>query len=304
MTRSRAGLGALVLAGVTWGTSGTLGTLLTRSSGLPMLAVGGYRIAVGGVLVLAFIVLTRQLRLPRRRSGWLRVLGIAGCSALYQAAFFSAIGSIGVAFATLVAIGSAPIMVLLVDAATGRHRVDLRLGATLAMALVGLILLVGAPPSGMATGALVRGVLLALLAGAGFAGISLIGARPEPDFQNLTGTALAFLLGGTGVLALAAASGPVTFSLTPRSVILMITLGLAAAVAYLAYLQGLRTQSSTTGVLISLLEPLTAAIVAAIVLGEWLTVPALCGAGLLLGAVALTATGRAAGAPPRERTVG
>ncbi|WP_432559075.1 DMT family transporter [Granulicoccus sp. GXG6511] len=286
------GLGALVIAGIAWGSSGTLGTLLTRSSGLSLMAAGGYRIAVGGLLVAAFVLVTRQLRLPTRRAGWVRVFGIAGCSALYQVAFFTAIGSIGVALSTLVAIGSAPILVLLVDAATGRHRLDLRSVGTVAMALGGLVLLVGTPPLGVTPNALLGGVGLALLAGVGFAGISLLGGRPEPDFQNLTGTALAFLIGGVVVLLLASVVGPVTFTPTPRSLLLVVALGLVpTAVAYLAYLHGLRTHSSTTGVLVSLLEPLTAALLAAILLGEWLTTPALVGAALLLGAVTLTATG-------------
>ncbi|MDO5500630.1 MAG: DMT family transporter [Propionibacteriaceae bacterium] len=305
MSRGGAGLGALVVAGIAWGSSGTLGTLLARSSGLPLLAIGGYRIAVGGLLVGAFILATRQLQLPRRRAGWLRVLAIAACSALYQVSFFTAIGLIGVALATLVAIGSAPIMVLVVDAATGRHRLGLRLLATLAMAVAGLVLLVGTPPSGVGADALLRGGVLALAAGSGFAGISLIGARPASDFQNLTGTALAFGIGGLGVLLIAASRGTVTFAPTPTAIGLVVALGLIpTAIAYLAYLQGLRTQSSTTGALVSLLEPLTAALLAALVLGERLTIPTLAGAALLLGAVALTATGSRTRTPPAAGALG
>lgn len=292
-TQGRADFVALVVAGVSWGFSGTLGTLLNRTSALPLLTVAGYRIAVGGVLILTVILLTRQIRLPHHRGGWTRVLVIAACSAVYQLGFFAAIGHIGVALATLVAIGSAPIMVLVVDAALGRQLVTGRLLLTIAVALVGLVLLVGAPPAGIDVPSLVRGALLALLAGAGFAGISLVGSRPEPDFHHSTGTALSFLIGGTIVLAFAATQGPILFAPTPQSILLAIALGLVpTAIAYLAYLRGLRSHSSTTGVLVSLLEPITATTLAATVLGERLTLPALAGAALLLGAVALTATSR------------
>lgn len=292
-TQSRADLVALVVAGVSWGFSGTLGTLLNRSSGLPLLSVAGYRIAVGGLLIMLVIGVTRHVRLPRHRSGWTRVLVIGGCSAIYQLGFFAAIGHIGVALATLVAIGSAPIMVLIVDAALGRQLVTARLILTIAIALVGLVLLIGAPPTDITTAGLVKGALLALLAGAGFAGISLVGSRPEPDFHHSTGTALAFLLGGAVVLGFASTRGAVFFPPGPTSILLAIALGLIpTAVAYLAYLRGLRSHSSTTGVLVSLLEPITAATLAAVVLGERLTVPALAGAALLLGAVALTTTSR------------
>ncbi|MDO5683022.1 MAG: EamA family transporter [Propionibacteriaceae bacterium] len=290
-TRSTAGLGALVVAGIAWGFSGTLGTLLAVSSGLSMLAIGGYRIAVGGVLVAVFILATRQVRLPRRRSGWARVFGIATCSAVYQVSFFTAVGSIGVALATLIAIGSAPVLVVAIDVVTGRHRLSVRLAVVWVMAVVGLLLLVGTPPPGVSSEALVRGGLLALTAGAGFAGISLIGARPEPDFHNLTGMALAFGIGGAGTLLVAAVRGTIGFAPTPSAIALVLALGLIpTAIAYLAYLHGLRTQSSTTGVLVSLLEPLTAALLAAWVLAERLTPPGLFGAALLLGAVVLIST--------------
>ena len=53
---------------------------------------------------------------------------------------------------------------------------------------------------------------------------------------------------------------------------LVLALGLVpSAVAYLSYFRGLRTQSSTTGSLVSLLEPLTATTLATVVLGERLS---------------------------------
>ncbi len=286
-----AGLGWLALAGVSWGTSGTLGTLLRAASGLGFLAVAGYRIAVGGLLILGFVAVTRSARWPRTRAGWTRVGAMALTAGAFQWAFFSAISLIGVAMATLITIGSTPIMVLAVEAASGRQRLNGRLALTLAIAAAGLGLLVGTPPDGRAADALLPGVASALAAGACFAAISLLGARPEPDYHDLTGTGLAFVAGGVAVLGLAAATGPVGFEPSWASAALLLALGLVpSAVAYLAYLRGLRTQSGTTGALMSLLEPVTATILATVVLGERLTPPALAGAALLLAAVALAST--------------
>ena len=121
---------------------------------------------------------------------------------------------------------------------------------TLAIAAAGLGLLVGTPPDGRAADALLPGVASALAAGACFAAISLLGARPEPDYHDLTGTGLAFVAGGVAVLGLAAATGPVGFEPSWASAALLLALGLVpSAVAYLAYLRGLRTQSGTTGAL-------------------------------------------------------
>ena len=77
----------------------------------------------------------------------------------------------------------------------------------------------------------------------------------------------------------------------------MVALGLIpSAIAYLAYLRGLRTQSSTTGVMVALLEPLTGAALAFLVLGERLSAGGLVGAALLLAAVVLSS--RREAAPP------
>ena len=290
---------ALVVAGVAWGTSGTLGTLLVAATGLPFLSVAGYRILVGGALLTLLALALRRFRPPRTRRGWGRLVAVAAASAVYQLAFFSAVGVVGVSIATLVAIGSAPVFVLTADLASGRQRLRPRLVAALGCTAAGLVLFMGTPPAGIAPAAALLGCGLAVIAGAAFAVISLLGARPEPDFDTLTGTAGSFVLGGCAVLVVAAlAGGPVGFAPTPAALTWVLLLGLIpSALAYAAYFVGLGSQSSTTGVLVSLLEPVTGAILAAVVLGERLGVAGLVGAALLLGAVALVAWPSRGGGP-------
>lgn len=287
----RLGVLALVIAGVSWGTSGTLGTLLARESGLPFLSVAAYRILGGGLLLGVYGLAARRFRPPQTRAGWLRVVVLGSTSALFQITFFSAIAAVGVSVATLVAIGSAPVFVLVIDLITRRQRIHPRLVAALACTAVGLVLFMGSPPEGISPAAALLGCGLAVLGGAAFAGISLMGARPDPDFDDLTGTALAFGGGGLLVLGVAAVDGgPVAFHPTPSALLWALLLGLIpSAVAYLAFLTGLRAHSSTTGVLVSLLEPVTGATLAALVLGERLRLHTLVGAGLLLAAVVLAA---------------
>jgi len=298
VTHPRTGLGWLVLAGVTWGTSGTLGVLLRAESGLSLLPAGGYRILVGGMLILGFVLLTGRLRLPTTASAWRRVAALGLASGLYQVTFFSSIGYVGIAVTTLVTIGSTPVMVLAVEALTGRVRLTGRLALALAAALVGLVLLAGSPPEGIALGDALIGAGLSLVAGASFAAISLLGANPDPGFDDATGTGLAFVGGGLVILAVASLFGPIGFAVTPLALVWVVALGLVpSAVAYLSYLRGLRTQSGTTGSLVALLEPLTATTLAAIVFREWLTPVAALGAGLLLAAVVLTTIGPRSGVP-------
>ncbi len=298
VTHHRTGLGWLVLAGVTWGTSGTLGVLLRGESGLSLLPAGGYRILVGGLLILAFVLLTRRLRMPRTTSAWRRVAGLGLASGLYQITFFSSIGYIGIAVTALVTIGSTPIMVLAIETLTGRVKLTGRLALALAAALVGLVLLAGSPPAGLPVRDALIGATLSLVAGASFAAISLLGANPDPDFDDATGTGLAFVGGGIVVLAVATLFGPIGFTVTPLAILWVVLLGLVpSAVAYLSYLRGLRTQSGTIGSLVALLEPVTATTLAALVFAEWLTPLAALGAALLLAAVVLTTLGSGTSVP-------
>ena len=67
------------------------------------------------------------------------------------------------------------------------------------------------------------------------------------------------------------------------------------AAAYVLYFVGLRTVASGTAALVALLEPITAALLGAVLLGEHLGVTGIAGAALIVVAVLVTAT-----APARD----
>jgi len=74
-TRSTTGRWFLVLAGTLWGTGGLTGSLLARTADLAAPAVASFRLGVGGLLILAFLALTRR-PLPRGRLDGPRLLPI------------------------------------------------------------------------------------------------------------------------------------------------------------------------------------------------------------------------------------
>jgi DME family drug/metabolite transporter len=213
-------------------------------------------------------------------------------AALFQASYFTAVSLTSVSLATLVTIGSSPVLVLLVS----RRRAGRRQFRAVVLALVGLALLVGLPadaPAAPDAGAVLAGSAFALLAAAGFSLMTLLAARPVPGLDEATTTGLGFTIGGALLLPVAAATAGVGFAVDAGSVALLVALGLVpTAVAYTCYFRGLRSASAGVGVLMALLEPLTAAVLAALLLGDRLGVPGIVG-GLLLGA-ALVLTARSA----------
>ena len=111
------GLGLIALAAVSWGTTGSVTTLLvTRAEATP-LVVGAARVLVAAVLLLVAAWVSRRRRAwvtggrqPARRDAW-RWVALGACMAAFQATYFTAVTRAGIAVTALVAICSAPIMI-------------------------------------------------------------------------------------------------------------------------------------------------------------------------------------------------
>jgi DME family drug/metabolite transporter len=294
--RAGAGLLYLVMSGLLWGTGGLTGSLLSQVSGLSAISVAACRLTVGGVLIVVFLLVTGR-SWPSGRAAWARITAIGALAALYQGCYFTAVSLTSVPLATLVAIGTAPVIVLGVERVTGRRAG--RLAAVAAcLALAGLGLLVGLP-SGFSESAVLSSAGMAALAATGFAAVSLIGAKPVPGLDDLTVTGFGFALGGLVLIPLAAAIGGLSFRPGLEAAGLLIALGVGpTAVAYTFYFRGLRTAAASTGALLALLEPLTGTVLATLILGERLSATGIAGAVILAAAVILTAVG-ARGEPAR-----
>ncbi|MEE6257895.1 DMT family transporter [Plantactinospora sonchi] len=288
--RPGTGLALLVVSASLWGTGGLTGSLLSRDADLSPVAVAGYRLCVGGGLIVAFLLLTGR-RLPQGRPAWSRIVVLGALAAVYQVCYFAAVALTSVSLATLVTIGAAPVLVLAGEAVAGRRPADRRAVGITAVALAGLALLIGLPSGGFGTLAVLSGAGLALVSAAGFAAITLVGARPVATLDDLAGTGLGFSAGGLLVALVAGSTVGLGFSPDPGTVGLLLALGIGpTAVAYLLYFRGLRTVRPGTAALLVLLEPLVGALLAAIVLDDRLGVGGLAGAALLLVAVVLAAT--------------
>jgi DME family drug/metabolite transporter len=282
---ARRGLFMLVAAGVLWGTGGLLGKLLAESAGLSPLAVAALRLAVGGGLILVYLRVTGHT-LPRSRAAWLRIGATGLLAATFQASYFTAVTLTSVSLATLITIGAAPIIVLLARfRAASREHVA---GTTLA--LLGLVMLIGVPTAGQASGGLLAGSACAVLAGAGFAVMTLLGTRPVSGLDDVTTTGVGFTVGGLLLASIVSGTSGWSFVFDWRSVALLLALAIIpTALAYTCYFRGLRTTSAGTGSVLALLEPLTGTVLAVLLLGERLGVTGMIAGAVLALAMVLTA---------------
>jgi DME family drug/metabolite transporter len=287
--RSGTGLPYLTMSGVLWGTGGLLGTLLRRTTDLGPTAVATYRLLIGGGLLVAVILLTGQ-PLPRTRSAWIRITALSLLSAVYQVCYFQAVALTSVSLATLVTIGMSPVLVLAGERLLRRHRGDRGMLGVICLAIAGLGLLVGLPAGQRTSGAALASAGLALLSAAGFAAVTLLGARPVPGLESRVAVGLSFTAGGLVLVPFATATTGLAFTPDVPAVALLAALGVGpTAVAYTLYFRGLRTASASTAAMLALLEPLTGALLAAVVLGDRLGPAGTAGAGLLAAAVVIAA---------------
>ena len=103
--------------GLLWGTGGLTGSLLWAAV-RPARPVGGaYRLAAGGALSSPSSLAGR--RWPAGRAAWTRIAVIAALAAVFQGCYFTAVSLTSVSLATLVTIGSAPVLVLAAERVRG-----------------------------------------------------------------------------------------------------------------------------------------------------------------------------------------
>ena len=199
---------------------------------------------------------------------------LAVLAAAFQACYFTAVSLTSVGLATLVTIGTAPVVVVAVETLRGRARRSSL--PVVVLALLGLGLLVGLPTAAPDPLAALAGAAAAVVAGSAFATMTLVGAMAVPGLDVMVATGASFLVGGLLLAVPAATLGGPAFPTTLAGAGLLALFAVVpTALAYTAYFRGLAAGTPPrTGAVLALLEPLTAAVLAAIVLGERLGSPA------------------------------
>lgn len=270
----------VVLAATLWGTGGAFGHALTLDSAVPPIAVAMWRILLAGLVLAAVLQLAGRLRLRDTSRGmWRRAALMAVLLAVFQAAYFAAVDRAGVGLATMVTIGSSPLAVATFDTVVRRHRPSARTVAALVLALAGLVALTGGAAAAASGSRAVEGVVLALAAGAAFAGVSLVASAAVRDWGGARLTAVAFTGGGLALVPVALATGWAVPSGSTGWVLVGALAVIATAVPHALYNAGLATVPAFVATIVALLEPLVAAVIGVLAfsesLGPWQIVGAL-----------------------------
>jgi DME family drug/metabolite transporter len=214
--------------------------------------------------------------------------GLAG----YQVCYFAAVHAVGVSVATLVTLGLAPVLVAVGSTVFFGEKVGGRVLVALVGALCGLTLLVWDPSGGGARPETLSGAAFAAGSALGYAGVTLLSRSLSAHVDPFRLTLIGFPVGAVVLLPLAAHAG-LPVEATPANVVPLLYLGIVpTAAAYGLFFVGLCTVRPAVASILTLLEPLTATVLAGLIFGERLGAAGAVGGTLLLSAVVVLYAGR------------
>ncbi|WP_223694879.1 DMT family transporter [Leifsonia poae] len=268
MTPSAAGAGAVLLAGVLWGTTGTAASLTPDVSPL---AIGAAAMGIGGLL--QALIAAPSIAAARRelRAHLLMLSAGALAVAIYPLAFYSSMRLAGVAVGTVISIASAPIASAVLELVIDRVPLSRRWIVASTLTIVGSVLLcLSRSADGAAAGGQTAlGVVLGLVAGSTYALYSWCVHRLiRAGVARSAVMGSVFGLGGAALIPVLVVTGaPILAS--------PMNMGVAAYMAlipmfggYLLFGVGLARIRASTATTLTLVEPAIASILAVAVLNE------------------------------------
>jgi DME family drug/metabolite transporter len=286
------GLLLLCLAGVVWGTIGPGVHLVHERSDLSVLEISAYR------AVAALVTLALAARVTRRLGDVMvlgvrhtpRVIAVGLLTAAFQLLFFVSVVAVGVSVATMVALGFPPVLLLVLACVRAGRLPSAAEVATVLAALLGLAL-VSLTGGGSHGSHALLGVVAALGSGTAYA-LSAQAASPLTRRHDAlavttaTMTVASAVLIPAGLLAGFADGGGLPEADAGTWWLVAYLGAVTMAAAYVLLFAGLRSTPPGTAVVATLLEPVTAVMIAVLFLGEQLTATGVIGSVLIVGAIA------------------
>jgi drug/metabolite transporter, DME family len=285
------GFWLVTFAAILWGTIGVATQGIYQIDSTTSLFINLARLVIATPLLFAFCWRTMgstMFQIARRDLGVMALTGML--MALSHAAYFAAIRQAGVTITTLLTICVAPLVVTGLSALLKFEKVTRRAVIALVCALIGAVLLVGFQLPGESGDELLLGTLFSLAAAATYAGMIVCGRFLASSYHPLQVTTVTFSA-GTLILIIINLLAGVVFVQTVQGWLLVVYLGLVpTAFAYWMFQHGLRSVSATAASIVSMLDPLVAALLAWGLFGETLAPAGFAGAGLLILSIFLLST--------------
>lgn len=285
---------AVLLAALLWGTTGTVASFAPQ---IGSLAIGAFAMGIGGLL--QALLARKQLRHSWRDLLADKPLLVSGgiAVAIYPLAFYSSMRMAGVAIGTVITIASAPFISALFERFLSQTQtIDRRWLLSLLLGVIGTTLLcfssLGFSNLGFSNpvsdGSVnfdldkYIGIGLGVVAGASYAYYSWVakkmidqGIRSDAAMGSLFCVAALILLPSLWF------TGDHLFTSLKNILVISYMAFVPMFIGYLAFGYGLRSVSASSATLLTLFEPVVAAVLAVVVVGEIIPFIGWVGIGLI-----------------------
>jgi len=256
-------------AGVMWGTGALVVNILVAQYGFTPENVSFWRFLIGAVVLVG--IFGRGIVWRRLRPLLLTVILAGTAMAGYVLLWFLGIEQMGAAVPTLIALCLPPVIVTITGVARGQERADLQLFFVLSGAIIGTVLIIaqhGAASAGVDSQSTLRGVVFSIGSALLYAGFSMISGRMSIALGAGQATACLTVVAAV-VMSLTAFTRPLNWptELPPQAWFLYLGV-VTAALALLAFSWGAARLKPTALTVATLLEPLTAVVLSALLLGQ------------------------------------
>lgn len=287
VTSYQFGMLSILFAATLWGTTGTIASLAPNISSL---AIGAFSMGVGGIfqVFLSYKSIKKDFLKVITHKKMLIVSIVA--LVVYPLAFYSSMRLAGVAIGTVVSIATAPFFSVLLECLFSKRReVTKQWLISFVVGVIGIILLVSSEPSSINNAhsdMKLFGVLLGLVAGMTYATYSW-GLKTMIDQGVKSQAAMGSIFGFGAILLLPTLfiTGDNMFSSPTNIMVLGYMALIPMGVGYIAYGFGLRFVTASSANLLTMFEPVIAAVLAVVIVGE--SIPSIGWMGIVLILVCL-----------------
>lgn len=280
---NQAGPIAILMAAMLWGTTGTAASFANQVSPL---AIGAFAMGIGGLLQV--LVAWRRLQRDAHKLWQLRRLIVIGAIGvvIYPLAFYSSMHLAGVAVGTVVSIGAAPFFTALLEwLVSKKSPISVRWLSSLILGVLGITLLAltRSPNQGHITDSGgFWGIILGLAAAGAYALYTWLGKiMIETGVDSKAAIGSMFLLSAMVLLPSLFLTGEHLFDGIVHSSVALYMAIVPMFLGYLLFGFGLRTSNASTATLLTLFEPVVAALLAITLVGEQISGWGWLGMGLI-----------------------
>lgn len=280
------GVAAIIFAAIVWGTTGTAATF---APAVGAAGIGAAAMGIGGLAqaAIALPAITRARSALWRQ----RILLMTGALAvaIYPLAFYGSMRLAGVTVGTVVTIGSAPLLSALIEYLLEGTRLTCRWISGALIGLAGMVLITLAETAHAAAGTDVPlGIALGLLGGASYALFTWTARRMmQGGLSSPVAMGATFGLGGILLLPVLFATGGAFLASWGNAAVGLYMAMVPMFLGYLAFGYGLARVQASMATTITLLEPVVAALLAVLIVGERLAPAGWVGVAMVVACLAV-----------------